>query len=198
VPPTTLGVLRHALADPLSAATAKAEVLAARLSREAPALAERARDLGADLATAGRLLDLLAALSDIEEEAPETTPLGRIVAPFEVAVENGTDRALVRARPASAGDAIRRVVAFGTVRGGVPAITLRRGGEGAEVVVRPLGSPPTGPLERLLLLPRELPGAEDIFIAHAALTADGGTLTLSVDGAALAATLCWPAPLEEP
>jgi hypothetical protein len=198
VQPTTLGVLRHALADPLSAATAKAEVLAARLSMEAPALAARARDLGADLAAAGRLLDLLAALSDIEEETPETTPLGRVIAPFEVEVESGTESALVRARPASAEDAIRRVLAFGTARGGAPAITIRREGGRAEVFVRPLGSPPPGPLERLLLLPRELSGAEDLFIAHAALTADGGTLRLSVEGAGLAATLCWPAPLEEP
>jgi len=100
--PPVLAVLRHALADPLSAATAKVEVLTARLFREAPALATRARDLGADLATAGRLLDLLSALSDIAEETPEPVTLGRLVAPFGEATEDAEGSRVVRVRPASA------------------------------------------------------------------------------------------------
>ncbi len=194
--PATLAVLRHALADPLSAATAKAEVLAARLLRDSPALAERARDLGADLATAGRLLDLLSALSDILEEAPETMSVSRLVAPWGTAAQAGAESRLVGVRPASAADAIRRVVAFGTARGGAPVVSARWNGERVEVLVDGLGPPLAGPIERLVLLPRNVPEADDLFVAHAAMEADGGTLRLGVEGAGLAATLSWPGRLE--
>lgn len=198
LPPSALAVLRHALADPLSAATAKAEVLSARLLRESPPLAARAQDLGADLATAGRLLDLLAALADVAEESPETTPLGRLVAPFGAVTGVAAGKSLVRVRPAAAADAIRRVVAFGTARGGVPSVVVRHGPAEAEVLVDGLGPAPEGPPGRLLLLPRELPEADDLFVAHAAVTADGGSLRLSAPDADLEAVLSWPGPVEEP
>lgn len=196
--PPILAVLRHALADPLSAATAKAEVLSARLLRESPALAARAQDLGADLATAGRLLDLLSALGDIAEESPEATPLGRLVAPFGSVTEAGAGTALVRVRPAAAGDAIRRVVAFGTARGGSPGVVARLGADEVEVLVDGLGPAPGGPPERLLLLPRELPEADDLFVAQAEVASDGGSLRLSARGALLEAVLSWPGASEEP
>lgn len=195
--PSPLAVLRHALADPLSAATAKAEVLSARLLRESPALAARAQDLGADLATAGRLLDLLAALADVVEESPEKTPLGRLVAPFGAVTEAAAGKAPVRVRPAAAADAIRRVVAFGTARGGAPAVVGRCGTGEVGVLVEGLGPAPEGPPERLLLLPRELPEADDLFVAHAAVVADGGSLRLSTRDAVLEAALSWPGPVEE-
>jgi hypothetical protein len=196
--PSALAVLRHALADPLSAATAKAEVLAARLRRELPALEARAQDLGADLATAGRLLDLLAALADISEESPEPTPFGRLVAPFGAVAEAAAGTALVRVRPAAAADAIRRVVAFGTSQGGAPSLVARRGSGGLEVLVEALGTAPDGPPARLLVLPREFPEADDLFVAHAAVVADGGSLRLSARDSLLEAVLSWPGPAEAP
>lgn len=196
--PPALAVLRHALADPLSAATAKAEVLAARLLRDAPALATRARDLGEDLATAGRLLDLLAALSDIAEELPERVSLGRLVAPFGSGVEAEAGSLVVSVRPASAEDAIQRVVSFGTARGGQPVVTVRLEGPGTEVLVRGLGPVPEVPPARLVLLPREVPEADDLFVASAALAADGGSLRLSAGEGGLEAALSWPGPVEGP
>ena len=196
--PPVLAVLRHALADPLSAATAKAEVLHARLLRDVPALATRARDLGADLATAGRLLDLLSALSDIAEERPEPVTLARLVAPFGEATEGGEGARVVRVRLASAEEAIRRVVAFGAARGGAPLVAVRRGAGRAEVRVDGLGPLPPVPIDRLVLLPREVPEADDLFFAHAAMAADGGEILFSVEGDALGAALSWPGVGEVP
>lgn len=190
--PPVLAVLRHALADPLSAATAKVEVLAARLLREAPALETRARDLGTDLATAGRLLDLLSALSDIAEERPEPVTLGRLVAPFGEAPEGAEEARVVLVRPVSAEEAIRRVVAFGAARGGAPLVAVRRGAGRAEVHVGGLGPLPPVPIDRLVLLPRDVPGADDVFFAYAAVAADGGEIFFSIEGDALGAALSWP------
>jgi len=189
--PPPLAVLRHALADPLSAATAKAEVLAARLLREAPALATRAEDLGADLAAAGRLLELLSALSEISEESPATVPLGRLAAPF-CAGDGPAGSTLLLVRPVAVADAIRRVVAFGAARGGTPLLEARAGGGRAELVADRLGPVTDVPPAKLLLLPREVPEADDLFVAAAALAADGGELRLSAEGPSLRATLSWP------
>lgn len=185
-----LSVLRHALADPLSAATAKAEVLAARLRREQSALAARAEDLGADLATAGRLLDLLSALSEISEEAPETVPLERLASPS--AVGSPSSAGTVRVRPASAAGALRRVVAFGAARGGTVRVALRRNAGRGEVLLEGLGPRPEVPIEQLLLLPRAVAGADDLFLARAAALADGGALVLSLGDEGLRATFSWP------
>jgi hypothetical protein len=196
--PPVLAVLRHALADPLSAATAKAEVLSARLLREAPALATRAQDLGADLATAGRLLDLLSALAELAEESPEPTPLGRLVAPFGDGTWEGAGPGVVRVRPAAAAEAIRRVAAFGSARGGTPRVSARSRDGRAEVLFDGLGSAPGVPLEKLLLLPRDLPEADDLFIAHAAAAADGGSLRFTAGTGGLRATLSWPEDVDGP
>lgn len=193
-----LSVLRHALADPLSAATAKAEVLAARLSREAPGLAARAQDLGADLATAGRLLDLLSSLSDIVEERPELVPLRRLVTQVGEAAVEEAGASVVHVRPATAEEAIRRVVAFGTARGGTPLVAVRPGAGCVEVHFERLGPLPPVPLERLLLLPREVPEADDLFIAHAAAAADGGALRFSAGGDGLGAKISWPEAVDGP
>ncbi len=196
--PPVLAVLRHALADPLSAATAKAEVLAARLSREAPGLAARAQDLGADLATAGRLLDLLSALSDIVEEVPEPVPIRRLVAHYGGATGEDAGGSVVRVRPATAEEAILRIVAFGTARGGTPLVAVRAGAGCVEVLFDGLGPLPPFPPERLLLLPREVPEADDLFVAHAAAAADGGTLRFSAAGDGLGAMLSWPQAVDGP
>ena len=111
--PSVLAALRHALADPLSAAAVKVEVLATRLDREAPALSPRARDLGADLASAGRLLDLLAAVAAVAEEAPEESTLSSLVAGVGGETGAGDAGLRLRVRPSAAGLALRRLVAEG-------------------------------------------------------------------------------------
>jgi hypothetical protein len=185
-------VLRHALADPLSAATVKAEVLAARLHRERPDLEVRVQDLSRDLARTGGLLELLGALAAGGEERAERTPLARLLAPLGAAAA-GVDPALaLLVRPAAAADAVRRLVAFGAARGGAPSVSVRAGSGRAEILVEGLGDAAALPVARLLLLPRDVPGAEDLFLARAAADADGGTLELSVREGRLAAALSWP------
>lgn len=191
VTPSVLAALRHALADPLSAAAVKVEVLATRLDREAPALSPRARDVGADLASAGRLLDLLAALAAVAEELPEETTLSALVAGLGGAAGAGDVALRLRVRPSAAGLALRRLVAFGAARGAAPRVEAHASPEGAEVLVAPLGPAPTAP-ERLLLLPRDVAGADELFLARAAAEADGGSLRLSNRGGALEARLFWP------
>ena len=189
-----LAVLRHALADPLSAATAKAEVLAARLRRESPGLAARAEDLGCDLDTAGRLLDLLSALSEIGEEEAEPVSLERLGSPHGAAAAGSGS---VRVRPAAAEDAIRRVVAFGEARGGAPRVSCLLGAGRGEIRIAGLGPRPEVPVARLLLLPREVPGTEELFLAQATALADAGALLLSLDDSGLVATFSWPLTEEE-
>lgn len=191
-PPPVLSVLRHALADPLSAATVKAEVLAVRLRRERPDLEARAQDLSGDLARAGGLLELLGALAAVVEERAERTPLARLLGPIgEAAAAEGPGVA-IRVRPLAAAEAVRRLVAFGAGRGGEAAVSGRVVSGRAEVLVEGLGDAAPLPLDRLLLMPREVPGAEELFLARAAAEADGGTLELSERGGRLAATLSWP------
>lgn len=189
--PPVLAVLRHALADPLSAATVKAEVLAARLDREAPSLAPRARDVGADLAAAGRLLDLLAALVTVAEEQPEATTLSTLVAEVDGRVAGDGAELPLRLRRSAAALALRRLVAFGASRGAAPRAEARATSRGAEVLVAPLGPALPAP-DRLLLLPRDVGGAEELFLARAAAEADGGALRLGERGGALEAVLSWP------
>lgn len=191
-PPPVLSVLRHALADPLSAATVKAEVLAARLRRERPDLEARAEDLSRDLARAGGLLELLGALAAVVEERAERTPFARLLAPFgEAAAATDPDLA-IRVRPLAAAEAVRRLVSFGAARGGVGAVSGRVVEGRAEVLVEGLGDAASLPPARLLLLPREVAGAEELFLARAAAEADGGTLELAERGGRLAAMLSWP------
>ncbi|MHB8798432.1 MAG: hypothetical protein ACYDBY_08210 [Thermoanaerobaculia bacterium] len=189
--PSVLAVLRHALADPLSAATVKAEVLAARLDREAPSLSPRARDVGADLAAAGRLLDLLASVAAVAEEAPEETTLASLVAGFDGATDAGDAGLRLRLRPSAASRAVRRLVAFGAAQGAAPRVEAHASPAGAEVLVAPLGPAPAAP-ERLLLLPRDVAGGEELFLARVAAEADGGSLRLAERGGELEARLFWP------
>ena len=177
--PPVLSVLRHALAGPLSAASVKVEVLGTRLGRDAPALSPRTDEIAADLAQAGRLLDLLVPLSALAGESQELLPLSRLIEPAWAEADTPVRERLVRVRPASAADALRRVVAFGARRGGTPRARAGETPGRVEVLVRSLGPAPPEPLERLLLLPRELPEAQELFLAGAALVADGGSLGLS-------------------
>lgn len=186
-----LSVLRHALADPLSAAATKLEVLASRLRREAPSLSDRASDAGDDIARAGRLLDLLPALDAIASASPGRLRLADLAGTEATAGVPRAETVLVTARPA-AGEAVGHVAAFGRSRGASPRVVVRVVPHRAEVTVAPLGPSPGEPLGRLLLLPPELPEAEALFLAWACAVADGGALVLSTEGGVLAATLSWP------
>ncbi len=189
--PSILAALRHALADPLSAAAVKIEVLATRLDREAPALSPRARDVGADLASAGRLLDLLSGVAAVAEEAPEETTLESLVAGFDGASVAGDAGRRLLLRPSSAGLALRRLVAFGVAQGAAPRVEAHASPGGTELLVAPLGPAPAAP-EKLLLLPRDVAGADELFLARVAVEADGGSLRLSAHGDVLEARLFWP------
>ncbi len=191
VSPSVLAVLRHALADPLSAATVKVEVLATRLDREAPSLSPRVRDVGADLASAGRLLDLLAAIAAVAEEAPEETPLASLVAGLDCGAAAEDVALRLRLRPSAAGLALRRLVAFGAARGAAPRVEAHASPDGVELLVAPLGPAAAAP-EKLLLLPRDVAGTDELFLARAAAEADGGSLRLSERGGALEARVFWP------
>ncbi len=76
--PGALGTLRHALADPLSAAGLKLELLERRLASVTPdgSLADRVRSTKADVAAAGRLINLLPRLARIAGEAPVEASIG--------------------------------------------------------------------------------------------------------------------------
>ena len=191
VSPSVLAVLRHALADPLSAATVKVEVLATRLDREAPSLSPRAREVGDDLASAGRLLDLLAAVAAVAEEAPEETSVASLVEGLDGGVAAGESAHLLRVRPSAAGLALRRLLAFGAARGAAPRVEVHASPAGVELLVAPLGPAPAAP-EKLLLLPRDVADADELFLARVAVEADGGSLRLVERGGALEARLFWP------
>ena len=195
--PPPLSILRHALADPLSAAATKVEVLVGRLAREAPALSARASDVARDLEDAGRLLDLLPALVAIAAEAPGRLPLSDLAKPEGASVAPESRTTFLRVRSESAADAVRRVAAFGRSRGAEPRVRASRTSTHGEIVVAPLGPAPAEPVERLLRLPREVPEAEALFLAYAALVADGGSLGLAVEDGVLRATLAWPLAGEE-
>lgn len=195
--PPPLSILRHALADPLSAAATKVEVLVARLTREAPALSARASDVARDLEDAGRLLDLLPALVAIAAEAPGRLPLSELACVAGASAAPESTATFLMARSEAAADAVRRVAAFGRSRGAEPRVTARRTSSHGEVVVAPLGAAPAEPVERLLRLPREVPEAETLFLAYASLVADGGSLALAERDGLLHATLAWPLAGEE-
>ncbi|MHB1045932.1 MAG: hypothetical protein ACYC4P_07950 [Thermoanaerobaculia bacterium] len=191
VSPSVLAVLRHALADPLSAATVKVEVLATRLDREAPSLSPRAREVGADLTAAGQLLDLLAAVAAIAEEAPEETPLASLVAGLDGGVAAGDTALRLCLRPSAAGLALRRLFAFGAARGAAPRVGIHAFPAGVELLIAPLGPAPAAP-EKLLLLPRDVADADELFLARVSAEADGGSLRLAERGGALEARFFWP------
>ncbi len=83
-------------------------------------------------------------------------------------------------------------MAFGQARGGSVRVSCRRAGNRGEIDFDGLGPPSAVPHEKLLLLPRDVPGVEDLFVARAAALADGGALLLTLEGGGLVARLSWP------
>lgn len=195
-----LDLLRHALADPLSAAGLKLEYVARRLGKPSPDpdLAERIRGAAADLAVAGRLIDLLSGLARLAGEAPGDVPVGELCRAAGIALDEGAaapPRLAVRRRASV--DALRSVSALlcpadadapaprACVEAAAGRLSLRL--EGFE------GHPPASP-ERLFRLPRDEERAGELFLARASVESDGGFLRFFEEDGRLVALFSWPAP----
>jgi hypothetical protein len=195
--------LRHALADPLSAASLKLDLVHRRLTAPSGAdpswVVERVRAAQADVGAANRLLDLLLRLAEIAGEPPEETSLQDVCRTAGVPLLDGAagiPRLPLRHR--SSAEAIQSVASFATRGDGVASPTGRAGLESGRVTLALEGSRVTadGRPERLLDLPHGIEGTEALFVARAAIEADGGRLELTERGGRLVALFSWPLRLE--
>ena len=199
----SLRALRHALADPLSAAALKLDLVERRLLSPSGAdtswVLERVRAAQASVGAANRLLDLLLRLAEIDGEQPEETSLGDVCRTAGVQVPDGTaavPRLPLRHR--SSAEAIQSVASFATRGDGVPSPVGRAELENGRMTLAIEGSRVTadGRPERLLDLPHGNEEAEALFVARAAVAADGGRLEISERGGRLVALFSWPLRLE--
>jgi hypothetical protein len=195
----SLRVLRHALADPLSAAALKLDLVERRLLSPSGAdpswVVERVRAAQANVRAASRLLDLLIRLAEIAGEQPEETPLGDVCRNAGVSLPDGAAAApRLQLRHRASAEAIQSVASFATRGDGVPRPTARAGLETGRVTLSIEGSRVTadGRPERLLDLPHGDDEAEGLFVARAAVEADGGRLELTERGGRLVAQFSWP------
>lgn len=195
--------LRHALADPLSGAALKLDLVERRLMAPSGAdsswVVERVRAVQADVGAANRLLDLLLRLAEIAGERPGETSLGDVCRTAGVPLHEAAvavPRFPLRHRASA--EAIQSVASFAARGDGVPPPVGRMGLEGGRVTLAVEGSRVTadGRPERLLDLPHGIEGAEALFVARAAVEADGGRLELTERGGRLVALFSWPLPLE--
>jgi hypothetical protein len=196
-----LGTLRHALADPLSAAGLKLELVERRLSAasgDGPSLAVRIQSAKADLAIASRLIDLLPRLAKIAGESPRETSIGDLCRLAGVLLEDepaSTPRLMLR-RLASV-DALRAVAS--SLRpldptGPAPRARLVTAPGGLSLRIEGSGHRDRAKTDRLLGLPRGDERAEELFLARACIEADGGVLELGRQEEPLVATASWPGP----
>ena len=196
-----LGTLRHALADPLSAAGLKLELLERRLAAASAGetvLADRVRGAKSDLAVAGRLIDLLPRLAAIAGEAPSRTSfddLCRLAGVFLEGDDGPHPQLLLRRVPTT--DALRALLGlFGALEAGGASPRVRAEVSPGHVSLRieapgSFGADP----ERLLHLPRGDERAVELFLARAVVESDGGRLELTERGGLLVALLSWPLPV---
>jgi hypothetical protein len=196
-----LATLRHALADPLSAAGLKLEFLERRLSAAAPAdpsLADRARGAKADLGVAGRLIDLLPRLASIAGEAPSEAALDDLCRTSGIRVEErGDECPRLLLRRLSTLDALRALAGF--LRppgpgGASPRAFTESSSDRVSLRIEAAGAPAEASPERLFHLPRGNEAAEDLFLARAGVESDGGRLELADRDGLLVALLSWPRP----
>lgn len=195
-----LGTLRHALADPLSAAGLKLELVERRLAAvpDGSALAERVRAVKVDLAEMGRLLDLLTRLASIAGEEPKETTLADLCRAAGVPIEEDQDaRSSLQLRREASGDAVRAVASFVTSLD--PGRPLRMRPEAVpgwvSLTFEASGGPTAPDPGRLFHLPRGHERAEGLFLARACLEADGGRLEVTREDDRLVALLSWPRPV---
>lgn len=196
-----LGTLRHALADPLSAAGLKLELLERRLAAaplDGSSLADRVRGAKADVAAAGRLIDLLPRLARIAGEAPAETSIGDLCRLAGVPLEeDAASRLRLLLRRQASIDALRIVVWFlrSMDPGGKPPRVLGDPAPGrVSLRIEALGGCGEANLERLFHLPRGEERAEELFLARAGIESDGGCLQLAELEGRLVALLSWPRP----
>ncbi|MEO6325498.1 MAG: hypothetical protein ABIT01_13665 [Thermoanaerobaculia bacterium] len=202
----SLLALRHALADPLSSASLKLDLVERRLAAtdpDVPALLERVRAVKHDLSAAGHILDLLLRLAEILAEPPQAIALSELCAQAGVrpAAESLPSTVLLR-RKATA-EAVRHVAGFLAARTRAAAAPLARTSVRDGCVTLTLeaaaGMEPTGEEfipARLLSLPPGLEGAEGLYTARAVLEADGGRFDLDLRDERLIAEFSWTAPTE--
>lgn len=204
--PGALGTLRHVLADPLSAAGMKLVLLERRLAAggfDGPYVSEKVRGAKADLAVAGRLIDLLPRLAAILGEAPVPTAMEDLCRAAGVPLEDdagskdvGSDSRLLLRRLATS-DALRTVVAFlvslDPGRAGLRARAQSAPGLASLRIEAVGGSGGTDP-ERLFHPSRGQEPSEDLFLARATVESDGGRLELREENGRLVARLSWPRP----
>jgi hypothetical protein len=160
---------------------------------------ERVRAAQADVGAANRLLDLLLRLAEIAREQPEETSLRDVCRTAGVSLPDGT-AAVPRLplRPRSSAEAIQSVASFATRGAGALSPIGRTALENGRVTLALEGSPVAADArpERLLDLPHGIEEAEALFVARAAVEADGGRLELTERGGRLVALFSWPLRLE--
>jgi hypothetical protein len=191
--------LRHALADPLSSAALKLDLVERRLASPSGAepswLTERVRTAHAEVDEAHRLIDLLLRLAEIAGERPGDTSIRELCRAAGVPIEEPPgDAPSVRLRQRSSVDAIRGVASLGR-RGDLPPTAARTRFENGRVSLEVDASRATadGHPERLLDLPHGTPEVEPLFLARATVVSDGGDLELTERGGRLVALFSWPA-----
>lgn len=195
--------LRHALADPLSAAALKLDLVERRLEPPSPAdptwVADRLRAIRADVSAANRLLDVLLRLAEIAGEQPKGTSLGDVCRAAGVPLpESAAAASRLTLRHSASAEAIQNVASF-TARGdGLPSTTGRAGLDGGRVTLAVEGSRAAAEMrpDRLLDLPHGFAEAQALFVARAAVEADGGRLDLTERSGKLVALFSWPLRLE--
>jgi hypothetical protein len=200
----SLRTLRHALADPLSAAGLKLELVERRLEAipsGGPALVDRVRGAKADLAAAGRLIDLLPRLGRIAGETPSETSLGDLCRlaglPLDGAPESFPRLPL---RRLASVDALRTLGSYlrSQASGQAQPLASATAEDGRVSLRIEAGAARNGPgdpdLGRLLQLSRAGDQAEELFLARAGIEADRGTLHLDEREGELFAVLSWPRP----
>jgi len=196
-----LGTLRHALADPLSTAGLKLELLERRLVAVPPdgsSLGDRVRGAKADLAAAGRLIDLLPRLASIASETPAGTSIGDLCRAAGVPLEeDAASRTRLLLRRLASVDALRIVASFVRSQdpGGPPLKVRAETAPGlVSLRIEALGGRGEANPERLFHLPRGEERAEDLFLARAGIESDGGRLQVVEREGRIVALLSWPRP----
>lgn len=194
-----LRALRHALADPLSAITLKLNLVERRLQTPAGAdskwVAERMRAAQADVSAANRLLDLLLRLAEIAGEPAGETSIHDVCRAAGLSLEESASAVpRVSLRLRSSVEAIKSFTSFATRGGGSGSPVARAGLENGRVslFIEGTRATPDARPDRLLDLPHGVDGADDLFMARAAVEADGGRLELTGEDGRLAAHFSWP------
>ncbi len=187
------------MADPLSGAALKLDLVERRLMAPSGVdlawVVERVRAVQADVGTVNRLLDLLLRLAEIAGERPGETSLGNVCRAAGVPLHEGAVAVPhLSLRHRASAEAIQNVASFAARGESAPPPVGRAGLENGRVTLAVEGSRVTadGRPERLLDLPHGIEDAEPLFVARAAVEADGGRLELTERGGRLVALFSWP------